>query len=74
MQVIAWLVRHSKLTQSELAGLMMVEPPTLAGILSRMEACDWVTRTQCPEDRRKNWVEVTDKVEPVWKQITECTR
>ncbi len=74
MQVIAWLVRQQKLTQSQLACLMMVEPPTLAGILNRMESCGWITRTQCKIDRRKNLVEVTDKVESVWQQITACIR
>lgn len=74
MQVIAWLVREQRLSQSQLAAKLMVEPPTLAGILSRMEACGWITRTQCATDRRKNWIETTDKVEPVWNQITECAR
>ncbi len=74
MQVIAWLVREKRLTQSELAHRMMIEPPTLAGILSRMETCGWITRTQCTTDRRKNWIEVTDKIKPVWKQISACAR
>lgn len=71
MQVIAWLAREKKLTQSELACRLMVEPPTLAGILSRMENCGWITRTQCAQDRRKNWIQMTKKVVPIWNQMTK---
>lgn len=74
MQVIAWLMKDGRLSQSQLATRMMIEPPTLAGILSRMEARDWISRNQCDQDRRKNWIEATDKVEPVWSKIADIAK
>ena len=74
MQVIAWLMKEGRQSQTELATRMMIEPPTLAGILSRMESCGWISRSQCIEDRRKNWIEPTTKVEPIWNKIAAIAK
>jgi MarR family transcriptional regulator, transcriptional regulator for hemolysin len=74
MQVIAWLMKDQQLSQSDLASLMMIEPPTLAGILSRMQTCGWINRTQCDKDRRKNWITATEKVQPIWSQIANIAK
>ncbi len=60
------------MTVAELANRMMIEPPTLVGILGRMERNQWISRTSCDEDRRRKWVGVTPKAAPIWKKIAEC--
>ncbi|MGD9636483.1 MAG: MarR family winged helix-turn-helix transcriptional regulator [Pirellulales bacterium] len=73
-QVLAWLVIEGELSQAELASKMMVEPPTLVGILDRMERDGWITRNSCPTDRRKKLIRATAAAEPVWEKIAECGR
>lgn len=73
-QVLAWLVIEGELSQAELATKMMVEPPTLVGILDRMERDGWITRNSCPTDRRKKMIRATAAAEPVWEKIAECGR
>lgn len=68
-QVLAWLVLEGELSQAELANKMMVEPPTLVGILDRMERDGWITRNSCPADRRKKLIRATTAAEPVWEKI-----
>ncbi len=73
-QVLAWLALDGELSQSELANKMMVEPPTLVGILDRMERDGWITRNSCAADRRKKMIRATSAAEPVWEKIAECGR
>ena len=73
-QVLAWLVIEGELSQAELATKMLVEPPTLVGILDRMERDGWITRNGCPTDRRKKLIRATAAAEPVWEKIAECGR
>jgi MarR family transcriptional regulator for hemolysin len=72
--VLGWLALEGELSQTELAGKMMVEPPTLVGILDRMERDGWISRHNCPSDRRKNLVRANAAAEPVWEKIVECAR
>jgi len=72
--VLAWLAVEGELSQAELAAKMMVEPPTLVGILDRMERDGWITRNGCPSDRRKKLIRPTAAAEPVWEKIAECAR
>ena len=72
--VLAWLALEGELSQAELAAKMMVEPPTLVGILDRMERDGWITRNSCPSDRRKKLIRPTAAVEPVWDKIAESGR
>lgn len=74
MQVLAWLVLIGEQSQSELASRMDVEPPTLAGIIDRMESAGWVARRPCAEDRRKKLVRIQEAAEPIWGRITSCAR
>jgi len=53
---------------------LKIEPPTLAGILERMERAGWVSRETDPEDRRKKIVRPTPAVEPVWKRMVACAK
>jgi MarR family transcriptional regulator for hemolysin len=72
--VLAWLALEGELSQAELATKMMVEPPTLVGILDRMERDGWITRNNCAADRRKKIVRATAAAEPVWEKIAESGR
>jgi MarR family transcriptional regulator for hemolysin len=71
-QVLLWLVLKKELSQNQLAALMQIEPPTLAGIVDRMLKAGWITRRSCPNDRRKKLVRISPKAEPVWETIVEC--
>ncbi len=71
-QVLAWLALEGSLSQVELATRMNIEPPTLVGVLDRMERDGLLVRQACPEDRRKKIVVPLAKAEPMWKTIVEC--
>lgn len=73
-QVLAWLAVEGDLSQSELAAKMLVEPPTLVGILDRMERDGWITRNSCSSDRRKKLIRPTAAAQPAWEKFTECAR
>ena len=60
--------------QNVLAEKMRVEPPTLVGILDRMERDGWIRREECEDDRRKKLIHATDLAKPVWESILECGR
>jgi MarR family transcriptional regulator, transcriptional regulator for hemolysin len=70
--VLGWLAIEGELSQAELASKMMVEPPTLVGILDRMERDGWISRHSCPRDRRKKLIRANPAAEPVWDKIVEC--
>jgi MarR family transcriptional regulator for hemolysin len=71
-QVIGWLVLEGDQTLSDLATRMMIEPPTLVGILERMERNGWIARVGCEDDRRRKLIRLTAAAEPVWERIVEC--
>lgn len=74
-QVLAWIaLEGGQLAQSELGDRLKIEPPTLAGILERMERAGWVCRETDPNDRRKKIVRPTCSVEPVWKRMVTCLK
>jgi len=71
-QVLGWLALKSELTQSQLAELMKLEPPTLVRILDRMERDGWIRRHSIPGDKRKKLIRPTSQVAPVWKRVRQC--
>jgi DNA-binding MarR family transcriptional regulator len=71
-QVLAFLVMKGQLSQVELAERMRVEPPTLVGILDRMERDGWISREDCPNDRRKKIIRATNQASPIWSEIVDC--
>lgn len=73
-QALGWLVFEGELSQCELAERMRVEPPTLAGIVERMERDGWIERVPCPDDRRRKLLRPTGRVEPVWETIAAAAR
>lgn len=70
-QVLSLLSLEGELTQVELSERMKVEPPTLVGILDRMARDGWISRCNCPHDRRKKMIRPTPQAEPVWTKIVE---
>lgn len=73
-QVLGWLVLEGDLSQVELATRMMIEPPTLVGILDRMERDGWISREACAHDRRKKIIRLGPPAADAWVKIIECAR
>jgi len=71
-QVLACLALESEVSQVKLAELIGVEGPTLVRILDRMEQRGWIRRKVSSRDRRQKLISPTQKVEGVWKRMTEC--
>ena len=71
-QVLGFLALEGDLSQVELSDRMKVEPPTLVGILDRMERDGWITRLECAEDRRKKIIHPTPQAEPIWAQVVDA--
>lgn len=72
VQVLAQLALEGPVSQRELAERIRVEPPTLVGILDRMERDGWIVRRAAPHDRRKKLVAATAAAEPIWSKIVDC--
>ena len=62
MQVLACLALRQSATQTEIAEMIGVEPPTLVRVIDRMEQSGWIARRSDPSDRRKNAIRATKKV------------
>ena len=73
-QVLGCLSLYGPLSQADLAQQMRVEPPTLVGILDRMERDGWIRRDNDASDRRRKVIHPTDAAEPVWAKIATCAR
>lgn len=73
-QVLAWLQLHPQLSQTDLAARMMIEPPTLVGILDRMERDGWIERIGCAGDRRKKLIRALPTADTVWSTVAEISR
>ena len=71
-QVLAWLAYDGELSQTELARRMMVEPPTLVGILDRMQREGWIERRNCALDRRRKRLALRPDAAPVWSKVVRC--
>ena len=71
-QVLGWLALEGGLSQVELSERMSIEPPTLVGILDRMERDGLLTRAACLDDRRRKIVTPLPKAEAVWQKIIAC--
>jgi len=71
-QALGYLALEGPLSQTELADRMQIEPPTLVGILDRMERDGWIQRQACLDDRRKKLIHPTETALPVWSKILEC--
>jgi MarR family transcriptional regulator for hemolysin len=73
-QVLGCLALEGRLSQTDLAERMGIEPPTLVGILDRMERDGWIRRDGDKTDRRRKFVEPTAAARPVWNKIVTTAR
>jgi MarR family transcriptional regulator for hemolysin len=71
---VLWLLAHEgNLAQTDLAERMRIEPPTLVGILDRMEREGWIRREGDASDRRRKLISPLPKAKPVWSKIIACS-
>jgi MarR family transcriptional regulator for hemolysin len=71
-QVLGCLAHDGPIAQNKLADRMRIEPPTLVGVLDRMERDGWIRRDADPHDRRRKVIQPTLAAKPVWKKIVAC--
>lgn len=67
--VLARLARHPGISQTELAGIVEVEPMTVARLIDRLETRGLVERRLDPHDRRLRRLHLTPKAEPLLDEI-----
>src|SRR3954463_4061450 len=58
-----------RVTQKEIAELMGIEEPTLAGLLNRLEVDGWIKREESPNDRRCKIVHLQRRSQTVLDEI-----
>lgn len=68
-QVLGCLAIEGPVSQAELAERMRIEPPTLVGILDRMERDGWIRRAADKHDRRRKLIQPLPAARPVWTKI-----
>ncbi len=73
-QMLGMLATEGPLSQSALAARMLIEPPSLVGILDRAEEAGLIERRPCPADGRRKLVHPLPAADKVWKQIAACGR
>lgn len=73
-QVLGILALENQLSQHEFCDRLHLEPPTVAGILDRMERDGWIERSVDPADRRKRIVRAAAAARPVWSRILACAQ
>jgi DNA-binding MarR family transcriptional regulator len=74
--ILTALSEQEGLAQSELAGKLLVTPPTISNSLERMETAGWIVRRPDPDDRRISRVYLTeagralqDSVSSLWHYL-----
>jgi MarR family transcriptional regulator, organic hydroperoxide resistance regulator len=70
--LLTYLWEKDGLVQSELAELMMVEPPTLTKMLNRMQQVGLLERCRDCEDGRAYRVYLTDKGRELQEPVTQA--
>jgi MarR family transcriptional regulator for hemolysin len=73
-QLLGYLAVDGPMSQSELASRMMIEPPSLVGILDRAEEAGLIERRGCSDDRRRKLIHPMPAAEEVWTKIVACGR
>lgn len=67
--ILVWLERQPGLSQNELAGLVEVEPITVARLVDRLEARGFVERRADPKDRRIRRLHLKPTARPMLEKI-----
>lgn len=62
------------LKMGDIAKYLCLEPQTITGLISRMEAKGLVTRTKSTGDRRQVLVDVTDEGRALWEQAMKLAQ
>jgi MarR family transcriptional regulator for hemolysin len=73
-QVLGCLALEGKLSQTDLADRMRIEPPTLVGIIDRMERDGWIRRSSDATDRRRKLIEALPASKPAWTKIIAAAK
>jgi len=73
-QVLGCLAFEGRLSQIDLAERMRIEPPTLVGILDRMERDGWIRRDGDKKDRRLKFIEVLPAAKPAWAKVVAVAK
>lgn len=66
MIVLKKLYEHDGLNQNELAELTYRDKSSLTRLLGTMERKDYIRKERCPEDKRVNYVYLTDAGTAMW--------
>ncbi len=72
-RLLLHLARNPDLTQSELAGLMELEPPTLVRLLDGLEKQGLIRRCAVAGDRRAKHIALTEKAQPQVAALEELS-
>ena len=67
-QVLGYLALEGPIAQAELAARMLIEPPSLVGVIDRMVAANLIERRPCPDDRRKKLIHPLAPANRIWKK------
>lgn len=70
-RVIRALNEHGPLESRHIADLCTISTPSLAGVLARMEAKDWVTKTRFARDQRRVRVALTTRSRKLVSSIAD---
>jgi len=73
-QVLGCLALEGSLSQTDLADRMRIEPPTLVGILDRMERDGWIRRDGDKTDRRRKLIQPTPAAKPAWSKVVAAAQ
>jgi MarR family transcriptional regulator for hemolysin len=73
-QVLGFLALQGPLAQCQLAEHMRIEPPTLVGILDRMERDGWICRDSDPADGRRKIIHPQAAAKPVWNKMVSAAK
>lgn len=73
-QVLGCLALEGSLSQTDLAERMRIEPPTLVGILDRMERDGWIRRDADKTDRRRKFIQPTPASKPAWAKVVGAAK
>jgi len=73
-QVLGCLALEGELSQTDLADRMRIEPPTLVGILDRMERDGWIRRDGDKRDRRRKLIQATPSAKPAWSKVVAAAK
>jgi len=73
-RVLAHLMAHGPLAQSELCELLSISAPSAVKLIDRMERDGWVAREPDAEDRRIKRVVPTERTATVWDELSVHSR